>query len=95
VDVGVLTIEPRSPAVLLTADGAPYIGPTGVDPAARGQGVGHALVVAALQWARARDHDWLSVAFNPPNLMSRPFWRGCGFVPTGWMLARRLPVAQS
>ncbi|MEP7204200.1 MAG: GNAT family N-acetyltransferase [Ilumatobacteraceae bacterium] len=93
-DVGFLTIEPRSPAVLLTADDAPFIGPTGVEPAARGQGIGHELVAAAVKWARAHDQRWMSVSFNPSNLMSRPFWRGCGFDPTGWKVARRLPVEQ-
>ncbi len=90
-DLGLLTLEFTSPAQLLTADDAPFIGATGVDPASRGTGVGRALLDAALRWAREHDHDRLGVSFNTSNLSSRPFWRGCGFQPTGWKLARRLP----
>jgi GNAT superfamily N-acetyltransferase len=90
-DLGLLTLELTSPSPLLTADDAPYIGPTAVDPASRGTGVGRALVDAALRWCREQDLHHVGVSFNPPNLSSRPFWQGCGFRPTGWKLARRLP----
>lgn len=90
-DLGLLTLEFISPAPLLTADDAPFIGPTGVDPASRGTGVGRALVDAALRWSREHDFDRIGVSYNTANLSSRPFWRGCGFKQTGWKLARRLP----
>jgi GNAT superfamily N-acetyltransferase len=92
-DLGLLTLEFTSPAPLLTADDAPFIGPTGVDPASRGTGVGRALVDAALRWCREHDLDHVGVSYNTSNLSSRPFWRGWGFQATGWKLARRLPPA--
>jgi GNAT superfamily N-acetyltransferase len=92
-DVGVLTLQRTSPAPLLTGDGDPYIGPTGVDASVRGLGVGVQLVSAAVGWARDHRAASLSVAFNPPNIGARQFWRGLGFSPTGWKLARRLPIA--
>ena len=50
-----------------------------------------ALVDAALKWCQDNGADWIGVSFNTPNVLSRPFWRGCGFEPTGWKLARRIP----
>jgi GNAT superfamily N-acetyltransferase len=90
-DLGLLTLEFTSPAPLLTPDDAPFIGATGVDPTSRGTRVGRTLVDAALRWCRDHDLDRVGVSFNTSNLSSRPFWRGCGFQPTGWKLARRLP----
>jgi GNAT superfamily N-acetyltransferase len=55
-DVGLLTIELTSPVPRLCPDGQPYLGPTATLPGARGQGVGHALVDAALTWAY--DHGY-------------------------------------
>jgi len=90
-DVGLLTLERESPAPLLTEDDAPFIGPTAVDPQVRGAGIGHALVAAVVKWCQDVGAQWVGVSFNTPNLLSRPFWLGCGFEPTGWKLARRLP----
>src|SRR5450432_3392083 len=73
-DAGLLTIELTSPAPRLCPDGQPYIGPTATLPGARGKGVGHALVAAALTWAHARRYQWISVDFATANPLSRPFW---------------------
>lgn len=89
-DLGLLTLEFTSPAPLLTADDAPFVGPTVVDPASRGTGVGRTLVDAAVRWCREHDLERIGVSFNTSNLSSRSFWRGYGFKPTGWKLARRL-----
>lgn len=89
-DVGLLTLESHSPAPLLTPEEAPFIGPTAVAPSARGSGVGRGLVAAAVDLCRQEGSAWIGVSFNTANLLSRPFWRGCGFRPTGWKLARRL-----
>ena len=91
-DVGLLTIEQTTPAPRLCAAGAPYIGPTATDPEARGSGVGRALVEASLRWARTRGHETISVDFNSANPLSRPFWSGNGFRPTGHRLRRVLVV---
>jgi GNAT superfamily N-acetyltransferase len=87
-DVGLLTIELTSPAPRLCPDGQPYIGPTATLPAARGQGVGHALVDAALTWAYDHGYQWVSVDFDTANPLSRPFWLNAGFHPAGYDVLR-------
>lgn len=86
-DVGLLTIEHRSPAPRLCPDGA-HIGSTATRPDARGRGVGTALVAVALDEARAAGHRFLSVDFDSTNPLSRPFWLGLGFTPTGHRVRR-------
>ena len=78
-DVGLLTIELTSPVPRLCPDGQPYIGPTATLPEARGRGVGHALVDAALTWAYDHGYQWISVDFDTANPLSRPFWLNAGF----------------
>jgi len=87
-DVGLLTIELTSPAPRLCPDGQPYIGPTATAPAARGRGVGHALVDAALTWAHDHGYRWVAVDFETANPLSRPFWLNAGFFPAGYGLLR-------
>ena len=87
-DAGLLTIELTSPAPRLCPDGQPYIGPTATLPAARGQGVGHALVDAALTWAYEHGYQWVSVDFETANPLSRPFWLNAGFHPAGYGVLR-------
>jgi GNAT superfamily N-acetyltransferase len=51
-----------------------------VAPAARGRGVGEALVEAVSGWANARDlHLWVTESNTP----ARALYERCGFVPTG------------
>ena len=80
--------ELTSPVPRLCPDGQPYIGPTATVPAARGRGVGHALVDAALTWAHDHRYQWVSVDFETANPLSRPFWLNAGFRPTGYGLFR-------
>jgi GNAT superfamily N-acetyltransferase len=87
-DVGLLTVEPTSPAPRLCPPDQPYIGSTATVPDARGRGVGHALVDAALDWAHQQGYEWISVDFEAANPLSRPFWLGAGFRPTGYSLLR-------
>ena len=87
-DVGLLTIELTSPVPRLCPDGQPYIGPTATMPAARGLGVGRALVDAALTWAHDHGYRWVSVDFETANPLSRPFWLNAGFLPAGYGLLR-------
>ncbi|HEX6686666.1 MAG TPA: GNAT family N-acetyltransferase [Candidatus Limnocylindrales bacterium] len=87
-DVGLLTVEPDSPAPRLCPPGQPYIGPTATVPDARGRGVGRALVDAALDRAHRHGYRWVSVDFEAANPLSRPFWLGAGFRPTGYGLVR-------
>jgi GNAT superfamily N-acetyltransferase len=83
-DAGLLTIELTSPVPRLCPDGQPYIGPTVTLPEARGRGVGHALVDAALTWAYDHGYQSVSVDFDTANPLSRPFWLGAGFQPAGY-----------
>lgn len=94
-DIGLLTIEHTSPAPRLCPSDAPYIGPTATVADARCSGVGRALVQAALQWASERDHDVISVDFDSQNPLSRPFWLGNGFRPTGYRLRRVIGIHQT
>jgi len=87
-DAGLLTIELTSPVPRLCPDGQPYIGPTATLPAARGQGVGRALVDAALTWAYDHGYQWVSVDFETANPLSRPFWLNAGFRPAGYGVLR-------
>jgi GNAT superfamily N-acetyltransferase len=91
-DVGLLTIEHDSPAPRLCPEGA-HIGPTATRPDARGHGVGHALVAAALDEAGAAGHRYLSVDFDSANPLSRSFWLGLDFIPTGYRLHRVIRLA--
>ena len=96
-DVGLLTIELTSPVPRLCPDGQPFIGPTATVSAARGKGVGHALVDAALTWAYDHGYQWVSVDFDTANLLSRPFWLQAGFRQAGYGVLRLidgLPAAQ-
>lgn len=86
-DVGVLTVEATSPAPRVCPHGV-YIGPTATRPEVRGRGVGHALVEAAVDHAREDGHQQISVDFESMNPLSRPFWLGLGFVPTGYRQRR-------
>ena len=83
-DVGLLTVELTSPVPRLCPDGQPYIGPTATLPEARGQGVRHALVAAALTWAYDHGYQWVSVDFDTANPLSWPFWLNAGFRPAGY-----------
>jgi GNAT superfamily N-acetyltransferase len=87
-DVGLLTVELTSPVPRLCPGGQPYIGPTATLPAARGRGVGHALVDAALTWAYDSGYQWISVDFDTANPLSRPFWLNAGFRPAGYGVLR-------
>ena len=56
------------------------------------QGIGHALVHRVLDWAHGNGHETVSVDFDSPNPLSRPFWLGAGFTPTGYGVARTIQI---
>jgi GNAT superfamily N-acetyltransferase len=89
-DVGLLTVELTSPAPRLCPAGQPYIGPTATHPDARGTGIGTSLVIVVLDWAGSAGHETVSVDFDSANPLSRPFWLGLGFQPTGSRLRRAI-----
>jgi GNAT superfamily N-acetyltransferase len=54
-----------------------------VEPAARGRGVGGALVEAVLAWARARGAGGLYLWVTTTNRAAITLYERCGFRPTG------------
>lgn len=92
-DVGLVTVEFTSPAPRLCPNAQPYIGPTASHPSVRGQGIGSGLVQAVLDWAHVSGHETVSVDFDSPNPLSRPFWLGVGFEPTGYRARRTIDVS--
>jgi GNAT superfamily N-acetyltransferase len=94
-DVGLVTIELESPAPRLCPHGRPYIGASATLPAVRRRGVGHALVHAALTWAHEHGHATVSVDFDSSNPLSRPFWLGLGFEPTGYRARRTIDLTSA
>jgi GNAT superfamily N-acetyltransferase len=89
-DVGLVTVEFTSTAPRLCPNAQPYIGPTVTHPSVRGQGIGHALVHRVLEWAHVNGHETVSVDFDSSNPLSRPFWLGLGFEPTGYRVRRMI-----
>jgi GNAT superfamily N-acetyltransferase len=92
-DVGLLTVEFTSPAPRLCPNAQPYIGATASHPSVRGQGIGRALVQAVLDWAYVGGHETVSVDFDSSNPLSRPFWLGMGFEPTGYRVRRTIDAS--
>ncbi|MEM9666943.1 MAG: GNAT family N-acetyltransferase [Bacteroidota bacterium] len=90
-DVGVLTLDVMSHAPALCPKDQPFIGSTATTADARGRGVGTAMVEAVLRWAAERDHHGVTVSFQPSNRVSRRFWLGAGFIPTGFWSLRVIP----
>ena len=91
-DVGLLTVEFSSPAPRLCPQGQPYIGPTATHPKVRNNGIGSTLVLVVLDWANSAGHKTVSVNFDSANPLSRPFWLGLGFQPTGYRLRPAIDV---
>ena len=89
-DVGLVTVEFTSPAPRLCPTAQPYIGATASHPSMRGQGIGHTLVRRVLDWAHVNGHETVSVDFESSNPLSRPFWLGLGFQPTGYRVRRMI-----
>jgi GNAT superfamily N-acetyltransferase len=92
-DVGLLTLEFTSPAPRLCPDARPFIGATASHPSVRGQGIGRALVQAVLDRVYRDGHETVSVDFDSSNPLSRPFWLGMGFEPTGYRVRRMIDAS--
>jgi ribosomal protein S18 acetylase RimI-like enzyme len=54
-----------------------------VAPAARGRGVGEALVTAAAEWAKGRDYREVHLWVTESNAHAQALYERCGFTPTG------------
>jgi GNAT superfamily N-acetyltransferase len=76
-------LEPVGLAGVYEEDGDADLVSMWVRPTARGLGVGQALVEAAADWAKARDHDTLYLWVTETNAAARGLYERCGFAPTG------------
>jgi GNAT superfamily N-acetyltransferase len=74
---------PAGLAGVYVEDGAADLVSMWVRPGARGLGVGRALVSAAADWAKARDHDTLYLWVTEANAAARRLYERCGFGTTG------------
>jgi ribosomal protein S18 acetylase RimI-like enzyme len=75
--------EPAGIAGVYEEDGMADLVSMWVRPSARGLGVGAALVTAAADWAKARDHDSLYLWVTETNPAALGLYQRCGFTPTG------------
>ena len=74
---------PAGLAGVYVEEGAANLVSMWVRPAARGLGVGKALVEAAAAWAKANDFGTLFLWVTESNPSARRLYEGCGFTPTG------------
>jgi GNAT superfamily N-acetyltransferase len=68
----------------------PHVDMAVTAPAARGQGIGTALLNTVLAAAYAADQPWCTVAWQTTNLLADRFWRRQGFRPLHTQLARSI-----
>ena len=92
-DIGLLCIERVPEHQRLLPHDQLYLGPAAVLPHARGNGVGRALLNAAVDWGIERDFEWIGLAFAESNLLARPFWLRSGFTVTGHVRIRGIHPA--
>jgi ribosomal protein S18 acetylase RimI-like enzyme len=77
------TAAPAGLAGVYVKDGVADLVSMWVRPAARGLGVGEALVAAAGSWAKARSFETLFLWVTESNTPARRLYERCGFTPTG------------
>jgi predicted N-acetyltransferase YhbS len=65
----VFAIPERGVAAVVECDDGPHLRLLAVDPSARRQGLGHALVQAAEDWARQEGHTTLVTGADPPYFL--------------------------
>jgi GNAT superfamily N-acetyltransferase len=65
----VFAIPERGVAAVVECDDGPHLRLLAVDPSARGQGLGQALLQAAEDWARDEGHETLVTGADPPYFL--------------------------
>ena len=75
--------EPAGLAGVYVPEGVADVVSMWVRPSARGHGVGEALIGAAADWAKARDHDSLLLWVTESNAAARRLYERCDFALTG------------
>jgi GNAT superfamily N-acetyltransferase len=78
-----LDTEPAGLAGVFVSGGAADLVSMWVRPAARGQGVGEALVEASAAWAKTHSFDALFLWVTESNARALALYERCGFTPTG------------
>jgi GNAT superfamily N-acetyltransferase len=90
--LGLLSFQPpspRTPPMIVPAD-CIYLLDGYLDPAARGTGLGVALLARGLDWARAAGYRRCLLHFHAANVVARRFWLDCGFRAVKYRLSRRI-----
>jgi GNAT superfamily N-acetyltransferase len=90
--LGVLSFQPpspRTPPMIVPAE-CVYLLDGYLDPAARGTGLGVALLARGLEWACAAGYRRCLLHFHAANVVARRFWLDCGFRPVKHRLSRRI-----
>jgi len=77
------TPEPAGLVGVYVEDAIPDLVSMWVCPSARGNGVGEALITAAADWVRSREHDAVFLWVTESNTPARTLYERCGFAPTG------------
>lgn len=90
--VGMVQIHPAEGLVEdgIRPEGSAYLFEGHVNPGARGQGVGAALVERGMAWARDAGYPVCVVDWFTANPLSSRFWPRRGFAPFAGQLARRI-----
>lgn len=70
--------------------GTTTIGLAAVTAAVRSRGLGTAMLSGVVDWARRNDFHACGAEWTSANLISDAFWRGHGFTPVRYTLARRI-----
>jgi GNAT superfamily N-acetyltransferase len=90
--LGMVSLQPPSPLTppMIVPPACIYLLDAYVDPAARGTGLGAALLAEGLDWARAAGHRHCLLQHHAANLVARRFWHQAGFRPIKRRLCRRI-----
>ena len=67
-----------------------YIAELYVEAAARGTGMGRALIAACIDWARGRGIGLIEIGVLAGNGRARKIYEGAGFVPYAMQLRQKL-----
>jgi GNAT superfamily N-acetyltransferase len=67
-----------------------YLAELYVRPELRGQGLGRALMEAAIREARDRGTDWMEIAVDEPDVVPRRLYESLGFTTNAFLYERDL-----
>ena len=81
---------PEQDELMFSPERSGYISIGYVQPQARANGIGSALLDRGLAWARAQGHVYCTVGWFSANLPGAGFWQRKGFTPLARRLQRRI-----